>query len=201
MRRISRMILVTAGYNFRMWKKNMRVIAAFLLAFILCFMLTDKLVLFTGEQETTMQLVEPFIWTFGDGNSILLGSMLFLLLFGDLPFITTATPFFLIRENRKIWIAGQFLYIVGACVFYLMFILGSTGILCMKYLFPKNTWSYTAAMLAYSEKGETLGIPAAVKTLEMSRPYQTMCCIFVLLLLYTQYYEKLGAGKTLEVPR
>lgn len=42
MRRISRMILVTAGYNFRMWKKNMRVIAAFLLAFILCFMLTDK---------------------------------------------------------------------------------------------------------------------------------------------------------------
>lgn len=184
MRRISRMILVTAGYNFRMWKKNMRVIAAFLLAFILCFMLTDKLVLFAGKQETTMQLVEPFIWTFGDGNSILLGSMLFLLLFGDLPFITTATPFFLIRENRKIWIAGQFLYIVGACVFYLMFILGSTGILCMKYLFPKNTWSYTAAMLAYSEKGETLGIPAAVKTLEMSRPYQTMCCIFVLLLLY-----------------
>ena len=80
MRRISRMILVTAGYNFRMWKKNMRVIAAFLLAFILCFMLTDKLVLFAGEQETTMQLVEPFIWTFGDGNSILLGSMLFLLL-------------------------------------------------------------------------------------------------------------------------
>lgn len=163
MRRISRMILVTAGYNFRMWKKNMRVIAAFLLAFILCFMLTDKLVLFTGEQETTMQLVEPFIWTFGDGNSILLGSMLFLLLFGDLPFITTATPFFLIRENRKIWIAGQFLYIVGACVFYLMFILGSTGILCMKYLFPKNTWSYTAAMLAYSEKGETLGIPGSSK--------------------------------------
>ena len=134
MRRISRMILVTAGYNFRMWKKNMRVIAAFLMAFILCFMLTDKLVLFAGEQETTMQLVEPFIWTFGDGNSILLGSMLFLLLFGDLPFITTATPFFLIRENRKIWIAGQFLYIVGACVCYLMFILGSTGILCMKYV-------------------------------------------------------------------
>ena len=157
MRRISRMILVTAGYNFRMWKKNMRVIAAFLLAFILCFMLTDKLVLFAGEQETTMQLVEPFIWTFGDGNSILLGSMLFLLLFGDLPFITTATPFFLIRENRKIWIAGQFLYIVGACVCYLMFILGSTGILCMKYLFPKNTWSYTAAMLAYSEKRRNTG--------------------------------------------
>ena len=98
--------------------------------------------------------------------------------------LSKATPFFLIRENRKIWIAGQFLYIVGACVCYLMFILGSTGLLCMNYLFSKNTWSYTAAMLAYSEKGETLGIPAAVKTLEMSRPYQTMCCIFALLLLY-----------------
>ena len=68
MRRISRMILVTAGYNFRMWKKNMRVIAAFLLAFILCFMLTDKLVWFAGGQETTMQLVEPVIWSGGVGK-------------------------------------------------------------------------------------------------------------------------------------
>ena len=53
MRRISRMILVTAGYNFRMWKK-ICVIAAFLLAFILCFMLTDKLVLFAGNRRQTL---------------------------------------------------------------------------------------------------------------------------------------------------
>ena len=65
MRRISRMILVTAGYNFRMWKKNMRVIAAFLLAFILCFMLTDKLVLFAGKQETTMRLVMAILFCLG----------------------------------------------------------------------------------------------------------------------------------------
>ena len=81
MRRISRMILVTAGYNFRMWKKNMRVIAAFLLAFILCFMLTDKLVWFAGEQETTMQLVEPFIRSFGYGKCIFIWSNLFLNIF------------------------------------------------------------------------------------------------------------------------
>ena len=184
MRRISRMILVTAGYNFRMWKKNMRVIAAFLLAFILCFMLMDKLVLFAGNRR------QPCSWW-----SRLYGRLVMAIYFAwahvifcccsvTFPLLRQQRCFFLIRENRKIWIAGQFLYIVGACVFYLMFILCSTGILCMKYLFPKNTWSYTAAMLAYSEKGETLGIPAAVKTLEMSRPYQTMCCIFVLLLLY-----------------
>lgn len=92
MRRISRMILVTAGYNFRMWKKNMRVIAAFLLAFILCFMLTDKLVLFAGKQETTMQLVEP-----------LYGRLVMAILFclGPCYFCCCSVTFPLLRQQRR----------------------------------------------------------------------------------------------------
>ncbi len=180
-----KMIWITAGYNFRLWRGNMRIAATFVLAFILCFLLTDKLVVFAREQGTTMQILEAFIWTFGDGNSILLSSLLLLLLFGDLPFITAATPFFLIRENRRIWMAGQLLYIFLAAFLYLGFILFSTCVLCMQYTFPKNTWSYTAATLAYSEKGEQLAIPAAVKTLEMGRPFQTTGYIFLLMLAYT----------------
>lgn len=92
MRRISRMILVTACYNFRMWKKNMRVIAAFLLAFILCFMLTDKLVLFAGEQETTMQLV-----------SRLYGRLVMAILFclGPCYFYCCSVTFPLLRQQRR----------------------------------------------------------------------------------------------------
>lgn len=179
-----RMIFVTAFYNFRQWKGNGRVICAFLFAFILCFLLTGKLVAFAEQQETSMQLVEAFIWTFGDSNSILLASVLLLLLFGDMPFVTTATPFFLARESRKLWILGQIVYTFLATSLYLLFILVSTCVLCIKYSFVGNRWSETAAMLAYSDAGKEIALPATVKTLEMSRPYYAMLCIFLLMLLY-----------------
>lgn len=31
-----------AGYNFRLWRRNPRIIVTFALTFILCFLLTDK---------------------------------------------------------------------------------------------------------------------------------------------------------------
>ena len=68
----------------------MRIAAAFGLAFILCFLLTDKTIQFAEECGSTMQVTEAFIWSFGDSNSILLMSLLLLLLFADMPFITPA---------------------------------------------------------------------------------------------------------------
>ena len=90
-------ILAVTKYNFRRWHKNPRIVITFCLAFVLCFLLSDKAVKFAKEYETTMQLVEAFVWTFGDSNSILLSSLLLLLLFADMPFISSATPFYLMR--------------------------------------------------------------------------------------------------------
>ena len=76
-------ILAVTKYNFRRWHKNPRIVITFCLAFVLCFLLSDKAVKFAKEYDTTMQLVEAFVWTFGDSNSILLSSLLLLLLFPD----------------------------------------------------------------------------------------------------------------------
>lgn len=54
-----------AGYNFRLWRGNPRILVTFLLAFILCFLLSDKAVQFAIDHNTTMQIVEVFIWNFG----------------------------------------------------------------------------------------------------------------------------------------
>lgn len=59
-----------ARYNFRLWRRNPRILITFALTFILCFLLSDKVVRFAQEHNTTMQLVEAFIWSFGDSNSI-----------------------------------------------------------------------------------------------------------------------------------
>lgn len=173
-----------AGYNFRQWHKNPRIFITFALAFILCFLLSDKAVRFAREYETTMQIVEAFVWTFGDSNSILLSSLLLVLLFADMPFLSSGTPFYLVRIDRKTWVAGQAIYIIGATFLYLAFILIATSLVCMTQSFIGNMWSETAAILGYSGAGQDIALPALVKTLEMSTPYACMGTIFLLMLLY-----------------
>ena len=178
-------ILSVSAFNFRQWHKNPRIFITFILAFILCFLLSDKAVRFANMYETSMQIVEPFVWTFGDANSILLSSLLLLLLFADMPFINSSTPFYLMRIDRKKWILGQIVYIVLTTIIYLVFIFISTSVLCMEQSFIGNMWSETAAILGYSGAGNDVALPILVKTLEMSNPYECMLTIFLLMLLYT----------------
>ena len=163
----SKQIISIAEYNFRLWRGNPRILVTFLLAFILCFLLSDKAVRFAVEHNTTMQLVETFIWSFGDSNSILLSSVLLVMLFADMPFLSSGTPLYLVRTDRVTWILGQMLYTLVA-----------TGV-------SANMWSPTAAILGYTNAGQRVAIPALVKTLEMSWPYESMISIFLLMLGYT----------------
>lgn len=174
-----------AGYNFRLWRGNPRILVTFLLAFILCFLLSDKAVQFAVDHNTTMQIVEVFIWNFGDSNSILLSSVLLVLLFADMPFLSSGTPLYLVRTSRRTWITGQVLYILSATLIYLVFVLLCTIFFSVQQSFLANMWSPTAAILGYTNAGERVAIPALVKTLEMSWPYQSMVSIFFLMLGYT----------------
>lgn len=174
-----------AGYNFRLWRGNPRILVTFLLAFILCFLLSDKAVQFAVDHNTTMQIVEVFIWNFGDSNSILLSSVLLILLFADMPFLSSGTPLYLVRTSRRTWITGQVLYILSATLIYLVFVLLCTIFFSIQQSFLANMWSPTAAILGYTNAGERVAIPALVKTLEMSWPYQSMVSIFFLMLGYT----------------
>lgn len=180
-----RQIFSVAGYNFRQWRRNPRIFITFALAFILCFLLSDKAVNFAKDYKTSMQITEAFIWSFEDANSILLASLLLVFLFSDMPFITSGTPFYLMRINRKTWLAGQVLYIVLATFIYMLFILIATSLVCMSNSFVGNMWSETAAILGYSKAGNAVALPAILKTLEMNTPYESMATIFLLMLLYS----------------
>ena len=178
-------VFAVAAYDFRQWRRNPRIVLCFCLAFILCFLLSDKAVRFSRTYGSIMQILEPFIWTFGDANSILLSSLLLILLFADMPFISAGTPFMLLRIDRKTWVLGQALYIVAATTVYLLFVLLSTSFICQSRSFPGNQWSETAAILGYSGAGQAVALPALVKTLELSLPYACTAWIFALMLLYT----------------
>ncbi len=172
-------------YNFRMWRKNVRIVLTFALAFILCFLLSDKAASFAYDMGTAMQAFEPFVWTFGDANSVLLISLLLILLFADIPFLGAGVPYYLVRMKRSTWAWGQLLYLIFATLIYMVFILIATTLICMQNSFLGNMWSETAAILGYSGAGKAVALPALVKTLEMSCPYQCAETIFLLMLLYT----------------
>lgn len=171
--------------NFRQWRHNPQIILAFGIGFVISFLLSDKVVAFAKEHDTVLQILEPFIWTFGDAGSILTISLCFLLLFSDMPNLNNEVPFFLVRTSRKVWMAGQILYMVCTTFLFLVFILFSTCVLAGAKAYPANLWSDTAAILGYSDIGEEIAIPAFVKILELSFPYTCMLHIFGLLLGYS----------------
>ncbi len=177
-------VLSVVRFNFRGFWKNPKVILTFLLGLVLCYLLSTRVMTVIEAYGTPVQLAEPFLWTFGDGSSILLSSILLLLLFSDLPQMSSVTPYYLYRTTKKIWLAGQFVYVICVSALYTVFLFLVTVILCMKMSYTGNIWSDTAAMLAYSKLGEELGVPSTVKVMESITPYECMAQVAGLLLLY-----------------
>lgn len=180
-----RQIRMAAMGNFGRWGRSPQVWLAFGLGFVACFLLSGKALDFVQQQGTLLQLFEPFIWTFGDANSILLISLCLLLLFADLPNLDNEVPLFLVRTTRARWMAGQLLYLVLATTLFVGFILASTCLLAGSQAYRANLWSDTAGILGYSGIGESIAIPAFVKVLELTFPYACAAHIFGLVLGYS----------------
>lgn len=178
-------IFLVALANFKRWKNNPQILLTFGIGFVMCFLLSDKLVAYVDRFETTTQLFETFIWTFGDTTSILFVSLCLLLLFSDLPNMDNEVPLLLVRTTRFCWVMGQIAYVVFATFIFTLFILVSTCLLAATNSYPANLWSDTAAIMGYSGIGENVGIPAFVKVLERTFPYQCTLHIFGLMLGYS----------------
>lgn len=170
--------------NFSGWQRSPRVWMSFVLTFVLCLMLSGQIISFAVQYETTLQILEPYIWTYGDKTSILLTSLMLILLFADMPFVNQQTPYRLIRTGRMVWLAGQMIYVVLTTVIYNVFLIIVQGITVAPFAFMGNVWSRNAAMLGYGG-GEALTIPVSIKTMESSTPFQCALTVFLLMLLYT----------------
>lgn len=175
-----------AGQNFSGWGKNPRIWMTFLLAAVLCLMLSDQIISRAVKYETILQVFEPCIWTYGDASSVMLSSLLLILLFADMPFISQATPYWLVRTKRKVWLAGQIIYVILATAIYNIFLAAMLGIMGAPFSFTGNVWSETAAMLGYGG-GESITVPVSIKTMESSTPYGCAAVVFGLVLLYTLF--------------
>lgn len=175
-----------AGQNFFGWKRSPRIWMTFLLALVLCLMLSNQVISHAVQYESVLQILEPFIWTYGDATSVMLSSLLLVLLFADMPFVSQVTPYWLVRTKRSVWLAGQVIYVVLATVIYNLFLLAVLGIMGAPFSFTGNVWSETAAMLGYGG-GENITVPVSIKTMEISTPYYCAAVVFLLMLLYSLF--------------
>lgn len=175
-----------AGQNFSGWKRSPRIWMTFLLALVLCLMLSNQVISHAVQYESVLQILEPFIWTYGDATSVMLSSLLLVLLFADMPFVSQVTPYWLVRTKRSVWLAGQVIYLVLATVIYNLFLLAVLGIMGAPFSFTGNVWSETAAMLGYGG-GENITVPVSIKTMEISTPYYCAAVVFLLMLLYSLF--------------
>lgn len=173
-----------ARQNFCGWKSSLRIWMTFALEFVLCLMLSDQILSQAIRYETPLQILEPFIWTYGDASSVMLSSLLLILLFADMPFISQATPYWLIRTKRSVWLAGQIIYVVLTTVIYNVLMVVSLGVIASPFSFVGNVWSKTAAMLGYGG-GENITVPVSIKTMEISTPYSCVLAVFGLMLCYS----------------
>lgn len=180
----ARQVAAAVRWNFLGFFKNPRVIITFLFSFILCFFLSSRAMMVADYYDSSMQALEPFIWTFGDADSILLCSLLLILLFLDLPKLSPFTPYMLLRMKKSRWLLAQFFYIFLVTVLYMAYVFLATGILCMQKTYPGNIWSRTAALLAYSGMGKDLSVPSTVKVMESTTPVSCSLQIMALLVCY-----------------
>ena len=181
----ARQAIFIAFCQLRQWHKNPRVAVTAILAFVLCFLLSGKLISFAETYGLSVQLIEPFVWVFGDADSVLLSSVLLMFLFSDIPPLDKRTPFLLVRTKRNVWLLGQIIYIILGTFIYLLFLLFSVSLFCARDAFVADYWSPTAAMLGYSKAGDALSIPVTVKTMETASPYNCLAIIIVLMLAYS----------------
>ncbi len=73
------------------------------------------------EYRTNLFLY-PFIFT-NPVNQLLYFSGV-LILFSDVPFLDKNQPYLLVRSGKTMWSMGKILYIIVACMFYHLFLLG-----------------------------------------------------------------------------
>lgn len=185
-----RKICLIAGQNFSGWHRNARIWLTFTLGLVLCLMLSDQMLTRAQTYDAAIQIFEPFIWTFGDTESVLLSTLLLLVLFADMPFIDQAAPYRLVRTTREIWLAGQVVYVALSVIVYDLFLLIAESLIAMPWAYTGNVWSETSAAFAYSGEGSG-AVPVSLKTMEMSTPYACTLMVFLLMLLYSLFIASL----------
>ncbi len=192
-----RKALVLAGWNLRALSRNPRTYLCALMGFLLCFLLTDKVISLAGEYMTDVQIFEPFVWCFSDSDSVLFATLVLTLLLTELPKLDAPAAYMMFRANRASWLWGQILTVVVVCFGYTLFLLLSSILLSLGRVFIENRWSDTAILLSFSPAIFEVALNVVRKTVKLTVPYACALNVSLLITMYTLFLALLQTTLTI----
>ena len=176
---------VCAGWNLYSLRKNPRFYMSLLLGFLLCWLLTDKTMAISRIYLTDVQIVEPFVWCYADGDSILYAALVMMSMLSAFPRIDTPASYLIFRTTRLNWLISQIITVFELTFGYCLMILLSSMAMCIGCnVFTANHWSETATMLSFSPASFEVALTVMRKTVKLTTPWGCCYQIFGLLFQY-----------------
>lgn len=177
--------LVCAGWNLNSLRKNPRFYLSLTLGFLLCWLLTDKTMQISRTYLTSVQLVEPFVWCYADGDSILYAALVLMLMLSAFPRMDTPASYLIFRTTRRSWLIGQIITTLIVTFGYCLMILLSSMLMCIGCnVYATNRWSETATMLSFAPAGFETALTVMRKTVKLTTPWGCCAQIFGLMFQY-----------------
>jgi len=168
-----------------MLRKNPRLAMSLGLGFLVCFLLTDKTISLSREFMTDIQIMEPFIWSFANSDSILFSALALILLLSQFPKMDASAAYLIFRTNRLNWIIGQVLTSLVVSFGYTVFLFLSSVLLTGGNAYLDNRWSETATLLSFSPASFEVALSVIRKTIKLTNPYASAVNIFFLIAQYS----------------
>lgn len=151
----ARTILRMEGHIFRSWVTTPRVYVALVMNAFVVSVISARLLAFSRFVAEPVNILEPFIISGSEASWAVFLPLGFLLLLADAPFVTSRTPYELIRVGRAQWVKAQLVYIVMAGVVFYGLTALISGLLVAPNAFVGNLWSRP---LYYLSRGDRTAI-------------------------------------------
>lgn len=174
-------------WNLRLLRKNVRFYLGLAVGFSICFFLTEKIVSLAKIFGTPMQIFEPFIFSFADGDSVLFASLALLLPLSQIPTLTAPASYLIFRSGKKSWVTGQMLTVVLVSIFYSFFLLFTTALFTIGNCSFANRWSDTATVLSFAPYQFDVALNIVRRTVKYTTPGSCAAAIFILTSLYMTF--------------
>lgn len=179
-----RKAFVCAGWNLYTLRRNPRFYLGLLLGLLLTWMLTDRTLDIARTFQTPLQIMEPFIWCFADGDSILYASLALMLILSAFPRLDAAGSYLSFRAGRRAWLLGQVITVFLITLLYCLMLLLFAMLLGLGNAGFSPAWSDTATLLSFSPGGFDPAFAVTRKMVKLTLPYPALLTIFTLMFLY-----------------
>lgn len=189
--------LTAFSWNIKMLLKSPRFYMGLLMGFGVCFFLTEKVISYSRILGTDLQVFEPFIWCFGDSDSILFASLALLLPLSRLPRLDAPASYLIFRTGRTNWILGQVLTVIAVSFIYTFALLFFSSSLTLGLSFFQNRWSDTATVMSYVPPHLQTTLVMIRRTIKQFLPWQSVFMVFSLILEYMLFLSLLNLAFSL----